>query len=91
MTVVSPQEGGPSGPGQTGRGCNGQYVYWIVMVQPAIEVLQRHGLKKLDEHTRKNFGKLIVKAHKDGAVKVVETACLMEPRASGLIYSFPVW
>ena len=29
MPVVSPQEGGPSGPGQTGRGCNGQHVYWI--------------------------------------------------------------
>ena len=36
MPVVSPQEGGPSGPAQTGRGCNGQYVYWIVMVQPTL-------------------------------------------------------
>ena len=31
---LSLSDGGPSGPGQTGRGCNGQYVYWIVMVQP---------------------------------------------------------
>ena len=56
------------------------------MVQPTLEVLQRHGLKKPDEYSREEFGKLIVKAHKDCAVKVVETACFMEPHASGLMH-----
>ena len=47
--------------------------------QPTLEVLQRHGVKKPDEFSREKLGKLIVTAHKDCAVKVVETACFMEP------------
>ena len=60
MPVVSTVAGGPSGPVQIGRGCNGQYVYWIVMVQPTPEVLQRLGLKKPEEYSREEFGKLMV-------------------------------
>jgi len=83
MPVVSTTEGGPAGPGQTGRGCNGQYVYWITMVQPTAEVVDRWGLRRPEEFSREEFGKFIVKAHKECDIAVVETACFMEPHASG--------
>ena len=86
MPVLSPSDGGPSGPGQTGRGCNGQYVYWTVMVQPTPQVLQSHGLKKPENYDREGLGKLMVKVHKECGVTVVETACFMEPHASGLMH-----
>ncbi len=85
-SMLGPQDGGPSGPGQQGRGHNGQYVYWIVMVQPTAAVIASHGLKKPEVFTREDFGKLVVKAHKECGVKVVETACFLEPHASGLLH-----
>ena len=71
MPVLSQQEGGPSGPG-IGRGSNGQYAYWIVMVQPTPAVVASHGLKKPEEFTREEFGKLMVKVHRECGTKIVE-------------------
>ena len=84
--VPSSDDGGPSGPRQTGRGCNGQYVYWIAMVQPTPAVIASHRLKRPEDYTREEFGKLMVKAHRECGVTVVETACFMEPHASGLMH-----
>jgi hypothetical protein len=88
MPVLGPLEGGPSGPtgrNQTGQGSKGQYVYWIVMVHPTPAVLSSHGLKKPDAYTREKFGKLMTKVHKECGVKIVETACFLEPHANGLM------
>lgn len=85
MPVLSQQDGGPTGPGQ-GRGCNGQYVYWIVMVQPTPAVVASHGLKRPEVYTREQFGKLMVKAHKECGTNIVETACFLEPHSSGLLH-----
>ena len=57
MPVVSTTVGGPSGPTQTGRGCNGQYVYWIVMVQPTPEVLQITGTEEAGGFFQKDFSR----------------------------------
>ena len=84
--VLSSGEGGPSGPQRTGRGYNGQYVYWVVMVQPTAAIIASHGLKRPEDFTREEFGKLMVKAHRECGVTVVETACFMEPHASGLMH-----
>ena len=72
-----------SGPPQRGSGVKGQYVYWITMVQPTAEVVDRWGLRRPEEFSREEFGKFIVKAHKECDIAVVETACFMEPHASG--------
>ena len=85
MPLLSPENGGPSGPNQAGRGVHGQYVYWIVMVQPTPEVIQSHNLKRPEDFTRETFRKLIVKAHKENGVTIAETVCFLEPHANGLL------
>ena len=86
MPVPSPLEGGPSGPGQSGRGCDGQYVYWVVMVQPNPAVIASHRRKRPEAFTRGQFGQLMVKAHAEVDVTIVEAACFLEPHASGLMH-----
>ena len=54
MLVPAPDRGGPSGPG-VGRASNGQYVYWVTMVQPTAEVRERHNLKRPEDFTREQF------------------------------------
>ena len=56
------------------------------MVHPTPAVLLSHGLKKPDAYTREKFGKLMVKVHKECGVKIVETACFLEPHANGLMH-----
>ena len=76
--------GEPLGPNQVGRGKQGQYVYWIVMVQPTPEVIQSHKLKRPEDFTREIVRKLIVKVHKENDVIIAETASFLEPHANGL-------
>ena len=68
-SIPSPLHGGPSGPAQQGSGIKGQYVYWIVMVQPTPEVRASHGLKRPEDFSREEFGKLMVKVHRECGVK----------------------
>ena len=56
------------------------------MVQPTPEVRASHGLKRPEDFSREEFGKLMVKVHRECGVKVVETACFLEPHASGLLH-----
>lgn len=72
------------GPVQQGRGCNGQYVYWIVMSHPRPETVQRLGLKTPADFDRDSFRELVVTCHETAGVEVVETACFLEPHANGL-------
>ena len=54
------------------------------MAQPTAEVIDRLGLRRPGEFSREEFGKFMVRAHKECDITVVETACFMEPHASGL-------
>ena len=82
--VVVEASGTPSGPRQVGRGVKGQYVYWITMSHPSDEVVQRLGLKVPSEFSREEFSELIVKAHGEVNVQIVETVCFFETHSSGL-------
>ena len=86
MPVLSPEDGGPSGPGQQGRRSNGQYVYWIVMSQPTPAGLASHGFKRPEHLSREELSKLMEKVHKEYDVTLVERACFLEPHASGLMH-----
>jgi hypothetical protein len=72
------------GPEQKGRGCNGQYVYWIVMSHPLPDTVQRLGLKTPADFDHDSFRVLVVAAHETVGVELVETACFVEPHANGL-------
>jgi hypothetical protein len=72
------------GPAQQGRGCNGQYVYSIVMSHPRPETVQRLGLKTPADFDRESFRALVVACHGTVGVELVETACFLEPHANGL-------
>lgn len=56
------------------------------MAHPTPEVIHSHGLKKPEDHSREEFGKLMVKVHRECGVEVVETACFLEPHANGLMH-----
>ena len=75
----------PEGPPQNGRGVQGKYVVWICMPQPKAETIQRRGVKQpsASDFTRYSFRELIVQAHTDEGIDVVETACFLEPRSNG--------
>ena len=68
----------PSGPKQYGRGMQGQYVYWVGCSHPKDEAVARLGLKRPCEFTREEFSELIVKAHADCDIEVLETASFLE-------------
>ena len=78
------EAGIPSGPKQIGRGVKGQYVYWIVMSHPGDEAVERLGLKVPSEFSREEFSQLVVQAHAEVNVEIVETACFYETHSSGL-------
>ena len=87
MAVLSPEDGGPSGPGQRGRACNGQCVYWIIMSQPTPAVLASHRLKRPEDFSREQLSKLMVKVHQECDVTLAELlASWMGPHASGLMH-----
>ena len=56
------------------------------MVQPTPVVIASHRLKKPEEFTREQFGKLMVKVHRESDVRVVEKACFMEPHEGGRMH-----
>ena len=85
MPVVSSLRGGPLGPAHQGRWVQGRYFYWTVMVLPTQAVVASHGLTTPDTFTREQFGKLLVKVHKECGVARVGTACALEPHANGLM------
>ena len=80
----APAEGEPTGPPQAGRGNNGQYVYWIALAHPKPETIELLELKAPTDFTRKSFPQLIVKAHAECNVQIMETVSFQGPRANGL-------
>lgn len=82
LTLAQPDEQ-PTGPDQSGRGNNGQYVYWIVFAHPTDSSIQRLGLRSPAEFTRNAFSQLAVQVHKDCGVHILETANFLELHASG--------
>ena len=80
------EEGEPTEPVQQGRGKQGQYVYWIVFSHPKAEAVERLGLKVPTEFDRKSFSQLIVAAHEECRISIVETLSFQEPHANGLIH-----
>ena len=79
-------EGEPTGPPQQGRGVRGQYVYWIVFSHPKPETVERLGIKVPTDFDRKTFSQLVVAAHQECGISIVETASFQEPHANGLIH-----
>ena len=73
----------PSGPRQQGRGKHGQYEYWITMPQLKAVTTAEKGVREPEGFTREEFSELIVQAHKEVGVVILETAVLGEPHASG--------
>ena len=85
MSVPPPTtDGTPTGPNQKGRGVQGQYVYWITMSHPKPETVANLGIKVPSDFDRESFSKLMVKAHKEEDIEIVETVAFLEPHASGL-------
>ncbi len=76
----------PSGPKQFGRGVKGQYVYWITQPHPKPETIAKYDLKSPSDFTREEFCELVVKAHGECSVNILETAGFMEPHASGKMH-----
>ena len=68
----------PSGPKQYGGGIQGQYVYWVGCSHPKDDTVARFGLTRPCEFTREEFSELIVKAHGDCDIEVLETASFSE-------------
>ena len=66
-------EEGVSGPPQGGRNAPGQYVYWITMVHPKEETVQRLEVKTPSDFTREEFCQLMVVAHQACSIELVET------------------
>ena len=79
----APEDPAPTGPPQRGRGVHGQYVYWITMPQPTAEHVLATGVKQPRDFDRDSFRQLMVWAHSDCEVEIVETACFLEPHANG--------
>ena len=73
----------PTGPAQHGRGCNGQYVYWVCQPHLKAETVQRLKLKQPTAFTREQFAELMVRAHAALTTTIVETASFMELHVSG--------
>ena len=73
----------PTGPAQHGRGCNGQYVYWVCQPHLKAETVQRLNLKQPTAFTREQFAELMVRAHAALTTTIVETASFMELHVSG--------
>ena len=48
-------DGEPTGPRKFGRGVHGQYVYWICMVQPTPDSIEKLSLKVPSDFTREEF------------------------------------
>ena len=83
-SASSADDARPTGPAQEGRGVQGQYMYWVCVAHSKSETVQRLGLKVPSDFTREEFGELMVKAHKDMKINVVETVCFLEPHENGL-------
>ena len=73
----------PTGPVQRGRGCNGHYVYWICFQHPNAETIAEQNLKTPRDFTRESFSALIVQAHRECGISIVQTATFQEPNANG--------
>jgi hypothetical protein len=73
----------PTGPAQHGRGCNGQYVYWVCQPHLKAETVHRLKLKQPTAFTREQFAELMVRAHAALTTTIVETASFMELHVSG--------
>lgn len=54
------------------------------MSHPKPETVAIHGLKVPSDFDRKSFSKLMVKAHAEEEIEIVETVAFLEPHASGL-------
>ena len=67
------------GPSQRGRGVHGQYVYWICMLHPKPETVQRTGVKTFADFDRITFREMLVKSHRECGIQFEETACFKEP------------
>lgn len=78
------QDVSSSGPPQSGRGCKGQYVYWITQSHPKPETVERLGLKTPSDFTRQEWNDLVVKVHTASGVTLEETATFREPHENGL-------
>ena len=86
MPVLSKAGDEPTGPIQKGSSVRGQYVYWISMVHLTDEVQARHNFRQPFEFDRQHFSGLIVSAHKDCEIEVVETAVFREPYANSTFH-----
>ena len=75
-----------TGPLQFGRNVNGQYVYWITMVQPSPETIAAYSLKVPSDFTRASFNDLVLEAHTAAEIDIVETASFLEPHANGFYH-----
>ena len=71
------------GPAQRGQGVAGQYVYWICMPYPTPENVAAHNVKTPDDFNRDSFRQVVLEAHSDNGVQLLETVCFLEPHASG--------
>ena len=76
----------PDGPVRRGRGARGQYVYWITTSHPTDEVVNHLGVQLPGAFAREAFGTLMVQAHAECGASAVETACFLEPHASGKLH-----
>ena len=82
--AATPPDGTPTGPLQKGRGVQGQYVYWITMAHPKPETVAKLGLRVPTDFDRGSFSELMVQAHAQENIVIVETISFLEPHASGL-------
>ncbi len=74
VSVPAPTTGGtPTGPNQRGGGVQGQYVYWLTTFHPKPEAVAKLGIKLPADFDRKNFPKLMVKAHEEEQIEIVES------------------
>ena len=70
-------DGEPTGPRQMGRGVQGQYVYWVCMAHPKPETVGRLRLKVPSDFSREAFSDLMIKAHRESGITIVETAVFL--------------
>ena len=77
--AVSPQVVVSTGPLQHGRGVQGQYMSWITQPDVTPDMIQQHQLKTPSDFDRDQFRAVVVQAHADSNVDVLETVCFQEP------------
>ena len=74
-TMSAPPVTEPTGPPQRGNGTQSQYVYALIFLQPAQEIMMQATVKQPEDFDRAPFREMVVKCLAELGITVVGNAC----------------